>query len=179
MNSGCFKAGCKLVAGVGYNDGTYPSVKVKEHALWRSMLARCYKEENLIKKPAYRGCSVFNTKGWSLDKDLLFKGNKSYSEDTCVFVPIEINNVIVKADSQRGDYPIGVFYDKERKKFQARMWVYNKPKFLGRYETVDEAFQTYKTNKEKHIKGMAETWKDVIDFRAYEALVNYKVEITD
>lgn len=198
MNSGCFKAGGKLVAGVGYNDGTYPSVKVKEHALWRSMLARCYKEENLIKKPAYRGCSVsenfknytyfyewcnkqigFNTKGWSLDKDLLFKGNKLYSEDTCVFVPMEINNVIVKADSLRGDYPIGVFYDKERQKFQTRMWVNNKPKFLGRYETVDEAFQTYKTNKEKHIKGMAETWKDVIDFRAYEALVNYKVEITD
>ena len=52
--SGRFKVGEKLVSGVGYNDGTYPAVKTKEHALWRSMLSRCYTERNLLLKPAYR-----------------------------------------------------------------------------------------------------------------------------
>ena len=33
--------------------------------------------------------------------------------------------------------------------------------------------------KEEHIKNMAEKWKDRIDERAYNALMNYEVEITD
>ena len=160
MSNGQFKSGEKLVAGVGYNSGVYPSVKVKEHALWRSMLARCYTERNLKKKPNYIGCTVSdnfkmyeffyewcneqigfnaideNGRKFALDKDLLIKGNKIYSEDTCVFIPMEINNVIVKSDSLRGEYPIGVAYEKERVKFQARLWINNKPKFLGRFETV-------------------------------------------
>lgn len=198
MDKGYFKAGEKLVAGVGYNDGEYLSSGTKEHALWRSMLARCYKEENLKRKPAYRGCSVsdnfknytyfyewcnnqigFKKEGWSLDKDLLIKGNKVYSEDTCVFVPLEINNVIVKADSLRGDYPIGVSYDRSRGKFTARIWIENKPKFLGRYATIEEAFHSYKVNKEKHLKSIAEKWKGVVDYRVYDALVNYEVDIND
>ena len=201
--SGRFKVGERLVAGVGYNDGTYPSVNTKEHALWRSMLARCYTERNLILKPAYRGCSVSenfkhytyfyewcnNQKGFkifdehnrmfALDKDLLSKGNKTYSEDACIFVPMEINNIIVKSDSLRGDYPIGVMYDKERDKYQSKMWVDNKPKFLGRFDTVEDAFNKYKVSKESHIKTVAEKWKYLIDYRAYEALISYQVEITD
>ncbi len=198
MSDGRYKAGISLVAGVGYNDGKYPSNNTKEHSLWRSMLSRCYNEINLKRKPAYRGCSVsenfknyayfyewcnkqigFGEDGWNLDKDLLIKGNKVYSEDNCVFVPMEINNVIVKADSLRGDLPIGVVFDKSRNKFQARMWANNKPKFLGRYETPEEAFTVYKLNKEKHIKKIAEEWKGVIDYRAYEALINYEVDIND
>ena len=167
------------------------------------MLARCYTERNLQKKPNYIGCTVSdnfkmyeffyewcneqigfnaideNGRQFALDKDLLIKGNKIYSEDTCVFIPMEINNVIVKSDSLRGEYPIGVAYDKERDKFQARLWINNKPKFLGRFETVEEAFNKYKVSKEDNIKLIANKWKGLIDCRAYEALMNYQVEITD
>lgn len=200
---GKFKSGVKLVAGVGFNDGTYPSVGTKEHSLWRSMLARCYTERNLLNKPAYRGCKVsenfkmytyfyewcneqigfkeYDSKGhmFALDKDLLVKGNKEYSEYTCIFIPMEINNIIVKSDSSRGEYPLGVSYDKERDKFQSRMWVDNKPKFLGRFDTVEDAFAKYKESKEDHIKFVASKWKDLIDFRAYDALMSYTVEVTD
>lgn len=203
LSNGRFKSGEKLVAGVGYNSGVYPSVGIKEHALWRSMLARCYTERNLKKKPTYVGCTVSenfkmydffyewcnaqtgfnkvdeNGRQFALDKDLLIKGNKIYSEDTCVFVPMEINNVIVKSDSIRGEYPIGVSYDKVRSKFQARIWIDNTPKALGRFDTIEEAFYSYKVCKENNIKLIATKWKDHIDYRAYEALMNYTVEITD
>lgn len=188
----------KLVAGVGYNDFKYKSSGTKEHSLWRSMLARCYNESNLLKKPAYLGCTVsenfknysyfyewcneqigFGNKGWCLDKDLLIKGNKIYSEDNCVFVPMIVNNIIVKADSIRGEFPIGVVYDKDRNKFQSKFWSNNKPVHLGRFDTPEEAFYAYKKAKESYIKSVALKWKDQIDPRAYDALMNYQVDITD
>ena len=92
---------------------------------------------------------------------------------------MEINNLIVKSDSIRGDYPIGVVYDKDRGKFQTKLWINNKPKFLGRFETIEEAFEKYKEYKEAHIKLVAEKWKHLIDFRAYDALMKYEVEVTD
>ena len=45
--------------------------------------------------------------------------------------------------------------------------------------TPEEAFLAYKKDKEAYIKDVANKWKDKIDPRAYEALMNYEVEITD
>ena len=42
-----------------------------------------------------------------------------------------------------------------------------------------EDFNAYKTAKEIYIKELANKWKGKIDDRAYEALMNYAVEITD
>ncbi len=203
MSNDQFKSGEKLVAGVGYNSGVYPTVKVKEHALWRSMLARCYTERNLKKKPAYIGCTVSdnfkmyeffyewcneqigfnaideNGRQFALDKDLLIKGNKLYSEDTCVLVPREINNVIVKRQNHRGAYPIGVTVDKRGGNFFAQLNVGKDRRKFGYSSTPEEAFNAYKEAKEAYIKEVANKWKDQIDPRVYEALMNYQVEITD
>ena len=54
-----------------------------------------------------------------------------------------------------------------------------KPVRLGFYKTEIEAFNAYKQAKEAHIKNMANKWKGKIDNRAYDALMSYKVEITD
>ena len=50
---------------------------------------------------------------------------------------------------------------------------------LGYFSTPEEAFYTYKTAKELYIKDIANKWKDQVDPRVYEALMNYQVEITD
>ena len=54
-----------------------------------------------------------------------------------------------------------------------------KPENLGYFKTEIEAFNAYKTAKESFVKEQAEKWKGKIDERAYNALMNYRVEITD
>ena len=79
----------------------------------------------------------------------------------------------------RGDTPIGVHYNKTQKKYQASCHVDGKLSFLGYYKTVEEAFNAYKKVKEAYIKEVATKWKDKIDPKVYDALMNWVIEITD
>jgi hypothetical protein len=114
-----------------------------------------------------------------LDKDILIKGNKIYSPDTCIFVPHEINMLFIKRNAKRGKYPIGVSYDKQKKKFEASCSINNKQKRIGRFSTAEDAFNAYKIYKEGLIKQVATIYKAKIPYELYNALINYEVEITD
>ena len=195
------------VYGVGIVGTKYPitvnCVKTKEYLLWYSMLQRCCSDNSKKKRPTYEGCEVsenfksyeyfyewcneqigFNNDGngnlFQLDKDLLIKGNKVYSESTCVFIPSEINSLLTKRGASRGEHLIGVYWDKAHKAFKAQV---NKSKgkreYLGCFNTEIEAFNAYKQAKEAFVKEQANVWKSQIDDRAYEALMNYTVNITD
>ena len=179
------------------------SVAPKEYKLWTKVLERCYDIKYHNRYPTYKDCEMSNKfkyfpyfmkwcnkqigfdskddkgKPFALDKDLLVKGNKIYSEDTCVFLPRELNNLLTKNNSLRGEYPIGVSYDKRVSKFQASVSFEGKNKRLGYFDCEEKAFLAYKETKELRIKEVANKWKDQIDPRAYEALMNYQVEITD
>ena len=52
-------------------------------------------------------------------------------------------------------------------------------KYLGVYDTQEEAFEVYKEFKERYIKKVADYYKDKIPDKLYQALYNYEVEITD
>ena len=54
-----------------------------------------------------------------------------------------------------------------------------KQEYLGSFKTEIEAYNAYKQAKESFIKEQAEKWKWQIDDRAYNALMNYQVEIDD
>ncbi len=54
-----------------------------------------------------------------------------------------------------------------------------KREHLGLFKTELEAFNAYKQAKESFVKEQAEKWKGKIDDRAYNALMNYQVEIDD
>ena len=189
------------VYGVGINDfNNNVSVNghhIKSYYHWKSMLARCYDKKLHKARPNYIGCSVCNewlsfsvfkewfdknyVEGYHLDKDILFKGNKIYSPETCCFVPKEINYLYTKSKATRGEYPIGVCYDKENKKFAAQIRVNNKVKGIGRYSTKKEAFDAYKIAKEAYIKKMAVDYYELglISKIVYNAMLNYKVNIND
>ena len=181
----------KGILGEGFKQSDSQSYSFQ---LWKNMLKRCYSEVSFKKSPSYEQCLTsetfnhyqqfktwcnqqlgFGNTGWELDKDILVKGNKVYSEDTCCFVPKEINLLLVKHDKGRGNYSLGVDYHKSRKQFRARC----SDKHLGWFNTEIEAFNAYKTAKEDYIKSLANKWKDRIDPRVYEALMKYEVEITD
>lgn len=119
--------------------------------------------------------------GFALEKDILVRGNMTYSEDTCVFVPQAINNLLLRSRAIRGQYPIGVSKDKRYPGFQAtcRYGVGRESRYCGSYRTVEEAFGAYKAFKESVIQGAAKKFREVIDLRAYNALMQYEVLITD
>ena len=184
-----------LVLGIGINDrsikSTYNGIPTKEYNLWHDMLKRVTSN-----KPSYLDCSIsdtfrhyhlfhkwcqeqvgFGVLGFAIDKDLLIKGNRLYSEHTCVFVPRDINNLIIKSNITRGIYPIGV--SKNRTRFQAKCSVNGETKHIGYFDTPELAFIAYKLFKESYIKQKAEHYKKLIDIRAYNALLNYTVDIGD
>ena len=191
------------VYSVGIIGAKYPSrvngVLTREYKLWMDMLRRCYSDGFKKKHPAYKDCEVsenfksyeyfyewcneqigFGVDGFEIDKDLLIKGNKVYSENICVFIPKEINQLLTKRASSRGEHLNGVCWDKRHKAFKAQVRK-NKEKRenLGFFKTEIEAFNAYKKAKEAFVKEQANKWKGEIDERAYQALMKYTVEITD
>ena len=191
------------VYGVGVTGTKYPptisGVHTKEYELWYSMLRRCYSEGFRKKQPTYEGCKVsdnfksyeyfyewcnkqigFDNDGFDLDKDLLIKGNKVYSETTCVFLPQEVNALLTKRVASRGKHLIGVYWHSKGKAFVAQIRRNKgKPEYLGLFNTELEAFNAYKQAKELFLKEQANKYKSQIDERAYNALMNYTVEIDD
>lgn len=190
----------KLVYGVGINNRKYP-VKVKGKNLkvydtWRHFLQRCYCPERQRKNPTYIGCQAsenfknysyfyewcqnqigFDREDSQLDKDFLIKGNKLYSEDTCLFLPRRLNTILLSCRSARGKLPVGV--SAHQGKFLARCCTDKSSTHIGVFNTPEEAFQAYKQAKEAYLKTQAEKWEGKIDIRAYEALMRYEILITD
>ena len=194
----------KLVWGAGFNDKTRPSrvdgKKVKEYDLWLDMLKRCFSEKLQTRYPTYKGCNVSDNflnysffydwcqeqigfgkvdekgRSWCLDKDLLFVGNKTYSETACVFVPNEINLFFTDCGNARGDYPVGVCFDKQAGKFMASCAVNGKRQHLGRFNTPQEAFTVYKPFKEDLCKQLALKWQSEIDERLFNVMMKWSVK---
>lgn len=191
------KAMQPIMCGIGYRGCNDVDCTSESYLRWHDMINRCYNEKFLENHPEYVGCTVCaewlnysNFKVWydknkiagmslDLDKDILFKGNKEYSPATVAFVPHVINTLFVNGKKNRGDYPVGVFYEKDKNKFRAAMAFMGKSIKLGTFDTAESAFARYKEYKEDFIKDMAEQYKDEIPDKVYQAMMNWKVEIDD
>lgn len=183
---------------VGVNSISTNQKPHREYVFWNSMLQRCYDLSYKLKRPTYIGCTSsnnfkyypyfkdwcnkqvgFGNKGWCLDKDILVKGNKLYSEDTCCFVPREINSLFALSGNARGLNPIGVQFNLEEGNYSARVSRDGKHCHIGTYETKEDAFLWYKEAKELHIKSVAKRWFGKIDQNVFNALMTYEVGILD
>ena len=187
-----------IVLGVGITDSV--TVDEEGHTLnsyskWIGMIERCYGDPE--KHLNYVDCEVCdewkyysNFKKWydenfynvgdevmHLDKDILFKNNKIYSPQTCIFVPQRINSLFAyrKKTSRnvRCVECVGIRYrvrvnDKENNGIN-----------LGLYNTEEEAFAHYKKYKEEYIKNMADEYKDKIPQELYLAMYSWEVEMDD
>lgn len=165
---------------------------------WKDVMQRCYNPKRKVGSPTYEDCTSSETfryfskfkswyysqigcdqGDWHLDKDILVKGNKIYSEDTCCIVPPEINCAVTKNKSVRGQFPQGVIYNCTKTRYRARIQRGDKCESLGTYDTPEEVFYAYKPVKEAYIKSLAEKWKDEIDPRVYDALMAWEISIDD
>ena len=164
------------------------------YQIWFDMLKRCYSDRVKAVRNTYKACRVCdewlnfqNFAEWcekqndfenlELDKDLLVRGNKVYSPETCCFIPPLFNGLIRPKPNSTNDYPIGVRSHRETGKFVARVKLFDNYKYLGLFDTPEEAFLAYKDSKEAYIKEMTNKWKDQIDVRVYEALMNWEISI--
>lgn len=190
------------ITGNRHSTNTY-TLEGRIYSKWKGMISRCFDAKTKEKHPAYKNVTcckewlifdnfydwvvsqenynVLKDKEWDIDKDILFKRNTVYSPEACCLVPRHINILFVRKESQRGDYPIGVSYDKARDKYAATCRNRGNNKGLGRYNTQKEAFEAYRVYKENLIKEIAteEIENETISQKCYEAMMNYKVEITD
>lgn len=121
--------------------------------------------------------------GWQLDKDLLIKGNKIYSPESCVFLPEGINKALQTKSRVRGELPIGLSYAKKKKQNIVVAFVCKEPEYTVRAylpsSMIEEGFYIYKKAREKYIKHLADIYRDMLDPRAYEALMGYEVSMDD
>ena len=160
------------------------------------MIYRCYSEKSQERHPTYKDVTVCEEwhnfqnfaewmednydpeimQGWQLDKDILFKGNKIYSPDTCRLVPAEINDTL-KNVKVHNNILVGVSYNIKNNNY--RTWLPRNKKGKRNFKTPEEAFQRYKTTREEYIKEVADKYKGQISNEIYQAMYNYQVEITD
>jgi len=167
-----------------------------EYQLWTQLKQRC-NPSFWIGNPSYEGTTASSefmnfqsfaewcnsqigfASHYQLDKDLLVKGNKHYSRNTCVFLPMKLNCLIRLNKYRRGDLPIGVSWNTAKKKYQSTMKVGGLNIFVGRFNTIEETFFAYKTAKEDCIKKEASSYQSMIDPKAYQALLDFKINIDD
>lgn len=161
----------KILYGVAINDSDYvtsPTIngvrfKCPFYAKWSSMIRRCYSDIHLKTHPSYEGCSVCdewmvfsNFKKWmeqqdwegkELDKDLLIKGNKVYSPETCCFLTRAVNSFMTDSGARRGKLKIGVTMDYGKFKAHCRNPFKDKVENLGHYKSEDEAHRAWRARK--------------------------------
>ena len=189
------------VCGVGFNDVAFQNRigerQIWQYRLWVNLLSRCFCDKFKAKHPAYQDVTCcdewlsFATflewlnkevgysgrpNGSDLDKDIVIKGNKAYSPETCSFVPQAVNKLLTDSGATRGEWPVGVRFHENTGSFHARMSCNSKSKHLGPYKTPEEAFAVYKIAKEAQIKVVAMQHKDVLKPTVFESLMSWEIE---
>lgn len=149
------------------------------YKMWCNMLYRCYDEKFKVNQPTYKDAIVCNEwhdfrnfrewvltqdyKDKELDKDILTYDCKIYSPETCVFISKKINQLLVFAYNSKGKMKTGVTKHQGKYLSQAS-YGYGKGerKYLGVYDTENEAHEAYIRFKSGYIKELAENEPDRI-----------------
>ena len=195
------KAVKSVLYGVGYHGLLYTNSEEEAYRRWHWMMNRCYSKAVHELQPEYKECTVCkewwnysNYKLWynehkaeikafkgslEIDKDILIKGNTVYSPETVCLVPKIINTLFTNGRKNRGDYPLGVYYEDGKNKYVANMSFSGRNIKLGAFDTAEAAFYKYKEYKEKFIKDIAGQYKDKIPDKVYQSMMKWKIEITD
>lgn len=151
------------------------------HEKWVNMLGRVYSSYYHKNNPSYIGCSVSEDfkhltdfKVWvenqpcvdwrdkQLDKDLLFKGNRLYSPETCVFLSRRVN-LFLNVGGKPNKYLIGVTdADSKINPFwgSCKDPLKRYSTHLGYYKTEIDAHLAWKAKKHEYALELADLEED-------------------
>lgn len=172
-----------IVYGVGYLGVGLWSAYInnnptKEYSTWKNILKRCFCESYKEIQPTYTKCEICdewlnfqNFAEWydnnyphhvedvsfEIDKDLLSKNNKKiYSEETCVFIPSNVNLLLSHKKKTNTSGHVGVCKVKKKNDIVWRVQIGNfmeeKPLSLGQYANFEEAVEIYNTYRVKQVE---------------------------
>lgn len=179
-------------------DGTWAKTKfidgkrnvTKSYNTWRHMMERCTSGYATKKNPSYLDCTVSDSfkdfqqftdwftqqKGYGndeyhLDKDFLIKGNRVYSETTCVLIPKRLNSFLVNHNKGKG-----VHWARNESKYVAQVSNNGKSVHIGYFDTEEDAVEAHKEAKSK----LAKSWVNLlkllnldVDLRVIHRLENF------
>ena len=161
--------------------------------IWCGMIDRVYNEEKRSKYETYSDCIICDewqnyqifrewydkefyqvgTERMHIDKDILYKNNRVYSPQTCLLVPQRINMLFMHKPNKY-NLPNGI-KPTCGGKYEAR---YNH-KYLGVFNTVEEAAIAHDKEKKKAVIEIANEYKDKIPDKVYQALINWIPDYID
>lgn len=174
--------------GVGKYSGSLTGGYRQIYKCWVHMIERCYNQKRLSLFPTYKGCTVHpdwhnfqnfaewymsqehQGVGYHIDKDILVKGNKVYSPDTCCLVPMQINSMFSSRGKTIGSEMTGV--TKQKGRFRARLNIDGKPKHLGYFDTENEAHEVFLKERVKFVRNTAIEYEGRIDISVFEAIMS-------
>ena len=186
------------IIGVGkYSQATHKKI----YAVWEHILNRCYGQKDREKQRPYVNCEMcdewknfqnfafwyennyFEIPGEKMcvAKDLLKRGNKIYSPETCCILPNCINVAMVtKHNNKRqneclsdGVYLYYLKGDKNKKYYAANNYSIDGKKKTKLFHTESEAYDYFVNGKERRIKEFAELYKRYLPHNTYNALYKY------
>ena len=183
----------RTVQGVGYDSGGKHKVSInckrtKTYMTWYDMLKRCYSKSWRKNRPTYKECTVhpdwhdfqnfaewyelneFSKLGYELDKDLLEKGNKLYSESTVCFIPKVINSAL-RSESRDPKRLIGAHKVKGCKSYAAYFYSDGKNHYLGSFDDELSAHIAWVSARKERLGQLAVEWAGKIDEKALKALI--------
>ena len=105
-----------------------------------------------------------------MDKDILVKGNKIYSPDTCLLVPQRINMLFLHHRPNKYGLPEGI-----RMTDKGKYTSSYEGRSLGMYETLSEAILIHNIERKKAIQKVANEYKNIIPSKVYKALMEYQI----
>lgn len=161
----------------------------KVYDIWKIMLSRCYDELQRGHNMAYEDCEVceewhnlqnfgkwyednyYNVgdgKRMHIDKDIIIKGNRIYSPETCLLVPQRINMIFMKKNRKVDpDLPQGI-----RRCVGGFMVSYN-TEYLGIFTELNDAIDVYLKAKRLHIKEVVEDYGDSLPEKVQKVLLSW------
>lgn len=170
----------------------------QKYSRWYNMKTRCYAESYHRARPnsIYEECDVCkdwmnskesfyewidenfyqvsNGEQMDIDKDILRKGNRLYSPETCLIVPHTINMLWTMLPANCPTY------NDEKQQWEVFNDFFPSPYSEKKsFEDLEEARDYAASVKYAHIKELAEIYKDEIPEKVYQAMLSYKIEPED